>query len=150
MEFFVSSLVNRPIEEVFAFLRDIDRHPRDPQSVVPTYSKLTPGPVATGTRYLEVVRMLPGLKWQVSSEIVLIQPPRVLALRWSGRGMHGQTRYELQPVDTQTSLAQRQDLFLHGLLRLFCPLVRLSFGRALAWRMAAIKETLERQGWPAA
>src|SRR5215212_6627293 len=51
------------------------QQPRRKGSVVPVYEKAIPGPVSVGTRFREVVRLLPFLKGEVISEVTGCDPP---------------------------------------------------------------------------
>ena len=51
MHFETEAFIHRPPEDVFAFFRDMHHLPRQKDSVVPIYDKMTPGPVGVGTRF---------------------------------------------------------------------------------------------------
>ncbi|MBN2388243.1 MAG: SRPBCC family protein [Anaerolineales bacterium] len=146
MEFHLETHIERPVGEVFAFLRDIDQHERTDDSVVPVYAKVSPGPAAVGTRYLEMVRVLPQLCFEIRSEVTTLEPERDLAYRWTGPGMHGELAYVFEALDAGTRLYQYQTLHLHGFLRLFSPFVRRAFGGRIQERLGEIKSALERGG----
>ncbi len=144
MDFEFVAIIQRPPEVVFAFFRDIDLHPSEPGSLVPVYDKLTPGPAAVGTRYRELVRILPGWHAENISQITRIEPPWALESRFAfGRAMDGTLAYHLQPAGEGTHVRQRQTLRPRGLLKLFSPFIRLAFGKAGAWRLRGIKRLLE-------
>ena len=69
MQFEANATIHRPLEDVFGFFRDIHQQPRREGSVVPVYDKITPGLVGVGTRFREVVRLLPVLRGEVISEL---------------------------------------------------------------------------------
>ena len=90
MRFRFVQTIEAPVERVFAFLRDIDRVAGEPGTVVPVYDKVTPGPAGVGTRYREVIRLLPGLEAEMMSELVRFEPPRFLGYRFRGLGLSGE------------------------------------------------------------
>jgi len=57
MFFELSVTIDRPPEDVFAFLRDKDSYPQKPGSLVLILVKITSGQAGVGTCYREVVQM---------------------------------------------------------------------------------------------
>jgi hypothetical protein len=110
MEFEVTAVINRPPEEVFAFFFDIDQHAGQEGTIVPVYDKITPGPTGPGTRYREVVRILPFLTGEILTELVEYDPYRRLAYRFVAMGMPGELNCDFEAVAGGTRLAQRQSL----------------------------------------
>ncbi|MGD8464230.1 MAG: SRPBCC family protein [Anaerolineae bacterium] len=147
MEFELVITIDRAPAKVFAFLRDKDRHPQNADSPVLLLEKTTPGPTGVGTRYREVVQMLPFFRGEILSEITRFEPDRVLEEDFAGAGMEGHLAYQFLPVDGGTQLIQREKLRLTGLLRLLAPLVERMLARRLIQRLEAIKQVLE-SGWP--
>jgi len=135
--------IERPLDDVFCFFRDVDQHAGRAGTVVPVYDKLTPGPVDLGTRYREVVRLLPFVQGEMLSEMICYEPPHRLGYRFSGLGLDGELEYRFQAVDCGTQVSQRQVLRPRGVLKLLQPLIRISFGRVAGWRLAGIKTLLE-------
>jgi hypothetical protein len=128
---------------VFAFLRDKDRHPQKADSPVLLLQKTTPGPTGVGTRYREVVQMLPFFRGEILSEITRFEPGRALEEDFAGAGMKGHLAYQFLPADGGTQLIQRETLHLTGPLRLLAPLVERMLARRLTQRLEAIKQILE-------
>jgi uncharacterized protein YndB with AHSA1/START domain len=146
MYFELSVTIERPPSDVFAFLRDKDLYPQEPSSPVLLLEKTTGGPPAVGTRYREVVQMLPFIRGEIRSEITRFEPNRHLEERFEGSGMRGYLAYELVPREGGTELVQRETLQPLGLLRLAGPLMRQMLCRRLRERLEAIKSILE-SGW---
>lgn len=145
MQFNLRTPIACPPAEVFAFLRDIDRYAGRPGTVVPVYDKLTPGPPHLGTRYREIIRVLPGWYIENQAEITRLEPDARLDLRYAFRHstMRGDLSYRLIPTSQGTYLVQQQSLQLQGWLRLFTLPVFLLFGRQVRRRLADIKFLLE-------
>lgn len=143
MDFEFQATIARPQAEVFAFFRDVDEHAGQEGSVVPVYDKVTPGPTGVGTRYHEVIRLLPGVTAEMWSEITTYQPERRLGYRFSGLGMDGELEYEFETAAQGTLVVQRQSLRPRGLLKLFSPLIQWSFARVAGKRLESIKNLLE-------
>lgn len=143
MDFELSILINRRPAEVFAFLRDKDKCPQKPDSPVLVLEKTTPGSVRVGTRYREVVQMLPFYRGEILSEITRFEPNQYLEEDFSGAGMSGHLAYHFLPVQSGTKLIQLETLHYRGLLGLFEPVIRLFLDRRLRERLQAIKTELE-------
>jgi hypothetical protein len=74
MEFNLSIFIVCPPADVFAFLHNKDQHAVKPGSPVLILEKIMPGPVGVGTRYREVVQMLPGVRGEILSVIIRFEP----------------------------------------------------------------------------
>jgi hypothetical protein len=143
MEFELTAVINRPLEEVFAFFRDVDQHAGQKGTIVPVYDKITPGPVGVGTRYREVVQVMPFVTGEILTEVVGYEPSRRLAYRYVALGMAGELTYWFEAVEEGTRMVQRQSLWPSGLLRLFSPLIGAMFSRMIERRLVGIKGYLE-------
>jgi uncharacterized protein YndB with AHSA1/START domain len=146
MEFDLSVYIDRSPEDVFAFLRDKDKYPQEEGSPVLLLEKTTPGPHGVGTRYREVVQMLPFVKGEILSEVTHYEPGERLDEDWEGAGMEGHLGYLFVGEDRGTRLFQRETVKPRGWLRLAAPLIQLTLGRAIRNRLQDIKRILE-DGW---
>jgi uncharacterized protein YndB with AHSA1/START domain len=146
MKFELSVHINRLPDDVFAFLRDKDRFPQEEGSPVLLLEKTTEGPPGIGTRYREIVQMLPWVRGEIVSEIVHYEPGVLLSEEWSGAGMAGDLTYLFVPEGGGTRLIQRETVVPRGWLRLAAPLIRLSLGPALRNRLEGIRQLLDA-GW---
>lgn len=143
MEFELTVVIERPLEDVFAFFRDIDQHAGQKNTIVPVYDKVTPGPVGVGTRYREVVQVLPFVTGEILTEVVGYEPGRRLAYRYVALGMKGELTYRFGAVEGGTHLVQQQSLWPTGLLRLLSPMIGALFSRMIERRLVGIKGYLE-------
>ena len=150
MEFEAKAVIHHPPEDVFGFFRDIHQQPRPKGSVVPVYEKITPGPVGVGTRFREIVRLLPFLKGEVISEVTGYDPPHRLDYRFVAFGkMDGELTYRLEPFGEGVEVFQRQTLWPRGtLLKVLSPLIGAAFSQAIAHRLKGIKKLLESGDFP--
>ena len=147
MDFEFEAIIQRPPAAVFAFFRDIEQHAGRPGSVVPVYDKVTPEPTGVGTRYREVVRILPFWHAEVITEIVQLDPDRLLEVKFAfGGTMDGTLTYQLEPAGEGTRVIQRQSLRPRGVTQFFNPLVKLMFSKVAGRRLQAIKQILEAEG----
>lgn len=84
MDFHFSVLINRSAEDVFEFISDFRNHHQEAKSQVMQVEKLTPGPAGLGTRYREVVRVVPLITVEMISEISRFEPNDIIEMTWSG------------------------------------------------------------------
>lgn len=143
MEFEASVDIACSPDAAFAFLRDKHEVAQAPGSPVLVIEKVTDGPVGVGSRFREVVRMLPGLRGEILSEVTRCDPCRRLEEDYSGAGMRGHLAYELLQRPFGCRLVQHQTLEPLGALKLLSPMIERTFGRRLRDRLLAIKDELE-------
>jgi hypothetical protein len=143
MYFELSIDVRRSPGEVFAFLRDKDKFPQEPGSPVLVLEQTTPGPAGVGTRYREVVRMLPGVHGEILSVITRFEPGEQLEEDFEGAGMVGHLAYQFAPEGDGTRLIQRETVQMRGVLRVLAPAVEWMLARQLWHRLEGIKAFLE-------
>jgi Polyketide cyclase / dehydrase and lipid transport len=143
MYFELSIAIRRPPCDVFAFLRDKDKFPQKPGSPVLLLEQTTPGPAGVGTRYREVVQMLPFVRGEILSEVTRFEPGEALEEDYQGAGMNGHLAYQFLPEEDGTRLIQRETVAMRGLLSVFEPVMGRMLGRQLQNRLEAIKTILE-------
>jgi uncharacterized protein YndB with AHSA1/START domain len=136
--------INRPPEAVFTFLRDKHLHRQKPGSAVLALDKVTSGEVAVGTRFREVVRMLPGYRGMIESEITDFQPFMLLGETFTGPGMRGKLLYHFCSDVGGTTLTQIQEFTFSKWMKALKPMVRVTLGYMLRRRLREIKALLER------
>jgi hypothetical protein len=82
-------------------------------------TKSPPGPTGVGTRWHEVVRVLPFLRMTVHSVVTAIDADRRLVLDFASSWMRGTLEYTFEPTaDGGAVLRQRETLMPRGPLRL--------------------------------
>lgn len=148
MEFVLTTIIDRPVAEVYTFFRDVHLVQQEPGSPVLLIEKTTPGEVAVGSQYRELLRMLPFWQGEILSEVTRLEPDRVLAYRWRGPGMSGELEYHFQASQRATEVLQRQTVVPGPALRPLGPLIRMSFNQAITRRLVGIKLHLENSPSP--
>lgn len=131
MHFDGSVLVGAPPAAVFALLADVQDHAVGPGSPVTAMEKIPPGPTRVGTRWREVVSVMPGLTLEIWSEVTRLEANRRLEERFWGAGMRGSLTYTLTPSGRGCLLRQQESMQAEGALRL----VGLPWGWMLRWRL---------------
>lgn len=135
--------IRRSPEAVFEFLANIqDVHQAEGSPVV-SLDLMTEGPPRLGSKYREVIRIMPFLKGEVISEITAFDFPCVLELTWNGPGMRGTDIYELDTNQYGSTLKHTKYTSFLGVLRIMEPMLRIPFIPRLEQRLVAIKYSLE-------
>jgi len=135
--------IKRQPEAVFDLLANVHRMQQAEGSPVLALEMTTPGPPGLGSRYREVVRMLPFYNGKILSEITAFEPPLLLEMVWTGPAMTGRDRYELAEIQDGTKLVHQKWTSCRGLLRIMEPFMRNALLPRLESRLEEIKRSLE-------
>lgn len=116
-------VIDRPIEEVFAFVANGENDPKFSPRVL-EIRKTTDGPPGAGTVYASTVKDA-GMKTKREFELTEFAPPT--RIRWAERSKNAVTAaeggYDLEPAgDRATRLTIHNVLEGHGLGKLVAPL----------------------------
>lgn len=139
----LACVIRRDPEEVYAVLAHKERYAVGPGSPVEALVRLDPGDTRVGTRWVEVVRLLPGVRLTVRSMADRVIPGSALEERFRSAAFAGRLAYEFQPVPGGTRLRQRQTLQLRWPLGVSATLVDRSFRSRVVARMTGIRDLLE-------
>src|SRR5580658_7238119 len=113
--------VNRPAEEVFAYLDQVDRHNEWQGQLVSTTIE-TDGPVGVGTRVVER-RNVPGGARDFPYEITEHDSPRKVSFRGTAGMIRPFGAYTVDPIgESRSRMNSELDLKGHGIGKLFAPL----------------------------
>ncbi|NIS81236.1 MAG: hypothetical protein GTO14_13765 [Anaerolineales bacterium] len=145
MEFHFSVTIDRSMNDVFTFLEDMSNHPQERGTKVLLVEKTTSGPIGVGTRFREVVAMLPLTRVEMASEVTKYKQHSHLEFTWHGGGMEGVLSFSLKAQGGATSVTLHEVVTPKGLMKLVGPVIRASFQRNLGNRLQGIKRVLERQ-----
>jgi carbon monoxide dehydrogenase subunit G len=133
-------LIARPIEDVFAFLSDLENIPKWNYAIVET-RKVSAGPVGVGTTYQQV-RSVPN-RSEERLEITTYHPPRQLEIRGQLGLFRSRLSYALDATGEGTQVTNTVEVQLRGpgrlLGRLAVPRVR----EAVAANLRKLKDLLE-------
>jgi uncharacterized protein YndB with AHSA1/START domain len=102
IEFGGSVVLAKPVEEVWRFLTDPDRDTNWRRPHVLSSRKLTDGPLGVGSRF-ETVNKFWGKKETVVTEIIAMDPPRLLSWKQVNKGTFvTDGSYRLEPANEGT------------------------------------------------
>ena len=142
----LSIAIRQPPEAVYAVLADVQDYIHGPGSPVPEMEKIPPGPTVVGTRWREVVRLLPFLTMTVWTEVTDVVPGQRLSLAFRGPWMTGRIRYDFEPTTDGSILHHRETLTPHGPLRLVAGPMDRVFKPQLLGRLEDIRKLPGKEG----
>src|SRR5439155_26309555 len=137
-----STVINRPLAEVFAFVSDFENHPKWEKNFLEV-ERLSGGPDTTGTTYRCVFRF-PGQKVTSTLEITEFVPGRRVAFRADKPAMArpvGAILFAPDGDGTRVTLRPRPEL--RGPMRLMAPLMAGYIRRNNAEHLQNLKDLLE-------
>lgn len=141
MHFETEVIIRRPVDEVFAFLSDVEKIPlwvEEMEAVRPT----SPPPVASGSTFDADATML-GRRLTSSHLVTACEPGRLFAYRAGGGPAPGTLSYRFEAVPEGTRVQVEAEVQPGGALRLAGPLLRRA-GREMYTRsLARLKQLLE-------
>lgn len=131
--------INRPINEVYAYLSDLEHTPQWNWAITKT-TKTTPGPVAVGTQYRQT-RNVPESANE-TLEITELEPDHI-EIQGTLAKMPARLSYQLNKIETGTELANTVNLEPLGPLRLARPVLGPRIKSAVASNLNDLKTRLE-------
>jgi uncharacterized protein YndB with AHSA1/START domain len=136
--------IERPAEDVFAFLADFENVPTWNYAIEET-TKTSPGPVGVGTTYRQT-RSIPR-RSEEGFEVTVFEPMSRLAIQGQIGPFRARVSYELAPVVGGTRLTNEVNLEpTSGVLRLVAPLAVPRVKAAVAQNLGKLKKVLEGEG----
>ena len=134
--------INRPAEEVFAYLDQVDRHNEWQGSLVSATVE-TDGPTRVGTRVVER-RNVPGGPREFPYEITEHDPPHKASFMGTAGALRPVGTYTVDSTGESSSrMSSELDLEGHGIGKLFAPLALRQAAKQMAVDHEKFKELLE-------
>jgi len=142
LKFSADLKVNRPVDQVFAWLTNADNQSKFEKSSL-KMEALTPGPWRAGTQFREL-RDLGGRKTEVLSEIAELESNRRFVIHSkTGPGWLGTWNFE--PEGAGTRLRWTGQLTMQGFARLFEPLIGRQMDAQIASQFAQLPQLIEAE-----
>jgi hypothetical protein len=133
--------IRRPVEEVFAFLADLENIPAWNYAIERTW-KTSPGPVGVGTTYRQI-RTIPS-RSEEGFEVTGFEPTRRLKIHGDVGPFTATIGYLLAPMGGTTQLTNAVDLApSSSVLRLLAPLAVSRVKAAIAANLDTLRQVLE-------
>lgn len=147
MESFQNALtIRRPVEDVFAFLADLENVPKWNHAIDST-TKTSAGPVGVGSTYLQV-RTEPK-RSEEAFEVTVFEAARRLAIDGEIGPFHARVDYRLEPFEGATRLTNVVELEPASTVsRLLAPFATSRVKTAVAQNLDTLKRILEAPPGP--
>ena len=127
MRFHESVVINRPPDEVWAFLTDFFNSPRvRPGALV--LRRTSPGLLGRGT-VMQGRQMILGFETRLTMTVTEFDPPRRAVAALASRPVRGAIYTTLEPVADGTKVDRTTDIVFHPALRLLSPVLGFIFKR---------------------
>jgi uncharacterized protein YndB with AHSA1/START domain len=141
-----SIIIQRPVEEVFAFATDARNNPQwQSRSGLQRSQQLPDGPVGVGTRIIEVWKFM-GIESESTSEVVEYEPDRKYTRRAiSGSSPIKKGTLTFEPAAGGTRLTRIAQVQAGGLFAIAEPLLASNLKRGFEEIDATLKALLEGQ-----
>jgi uncharacterized protein YndB with AHSA1/START domain len=135
-------VIDRPIEEVFAYVTDQTNTPRWQAGLVEV-KRTTVGPIGIGTKHT-FVRNFIGRRMEADNEYVAYEPNRLVTFRTTS-GPSLVASYLFDAVPDGTRLTSRVELQGAGLFGLLEPVIGAGLRREMKAALPALKVLLENR-----
>ena len=137
-----SIVIDRPAQEVFAFVSDHTNAPRWQRGVLDVHRE-TEGPIGVGTRHT-LVRAFMGRRMEASNEFTEYEPNRLVSFKITADSVAAQGWYIVELAGSgRTKLTSRIEMQPSGLIRLAQPLMAASLSREVVANLSDLKRLLE-------
>lgn len=136
-----SITIDRPVEEVFTYLSNIERQPEWVSSLQGS-SKESQEPTAVGTRYRQQSKIL-GRKIDLNNEITAFEPPQVYEFHSTSGPMQMTMRFTMTAEGTGTHVLQVVEGESGGFFKLADPLLARTLRKQLEADLETLKVMLE-------
>jgi uncharacterized protein YndB with AHSA1/START domain len=136
----VAIYLNRPVEQVFAFLMDTGKLSTWQSNLIKSET-LTEGPLRTGSRFREI-RRINNKEEEIEGEITSLEPNRLLETKTLSKPQ-ARVSYVLDPEQGGTRLRYKFVLVTSGLMRLLEPMIASSIKKDTQADFEALKRILE-------
>ena len=137
----LSVVIDRPIEEVFAFATEPENEPLWQSTSLET-EQTSGGPVGVGTTFRNTSKFL-GRRIDSTYEVTENEPPRRQCVRATSGPIPGSGCYLFEPAEGGTRFTQRFEAEIGGFFRLAEPLVARAIRRQMEADMETLKDLLE-------
>jgi uncharacterized protein YndB with AHSA1/START domain len=136
-----SMVINRPIEEVFAYVGD-QRNTPNWQAGLVDVKRLTDGPPGVGTKHT-IVRSFMGRKMEASNEYVAYEPGRRITFKTISGPVLLEASYLFESVADGTKLTSKIQMDATGFMSLAEPLIARGLRREMDVAFVTLKDLLE-------
>lgn len=139
-----STEINRPIDEVFAYVSQVERFP-EWSAAVQDAKMTSSGPLGVGSTFRTTAQFL-GRRFETDNVVTAYEPSR----RFAGKATSGPLQFEvtvtLQPVDGRTRVTWAIEGEPAGFFRVAEPVLAHVGRRQIEAQVGTLKDLLEAEG----
>ena len=136
-----SILIERPVEDVFAYVTDVTNDPAWHTDVLEA-RKTTEGPPGVGTVWHAKFKPSMGIS-EGDMQVVSFEPNREQVMRGDVGPMHPTLTYLLEPVDAGTRFTRRVQISVSGWMKIMAPMMGLMLPKQNKGFLTNLKRVLE-------
>jgi uncharacterized protein YndB with AHSA1/START domain len=136
-----SIVIERPVEEVFAFVTDVTNDPSWHTDVLEAQMK-TEGPPRMGTVWHARFKPSKGIS-EGDMKVVTFEPNRLQVMKGDIGPMHPTLTYRLEPSDGGTKFTRRVQIRVSGWMKIFSPMMGMMVPKQNRAFLANLKRVLE-------
>ncbi len=134
-------VIDRPVEEVFAYVADQTNAPGW-QAGLLEVKRLTDGPIGVGTKHT-IVRTFMGRRMEASNEYFAYEVGKQISFRSTSGPASFEATYRFESSAGRTRLTSRIEMDAKGFVRLAEPLIARSLRREVRSNLVTLKNLLE-------
>jgi uncharacterized protein YndB with AHSA1/START domain len=134
--------IKRTPESIFAYMTDSKNRPRWDTSMI-EMEQTSAGPKGVGTTYRGAYRMV-GARRTWTAKLNRFDPNKAVSYTITSGSLQVQQEVTLVPVEAGTKLNFGIELRLHGLLKLFTPMIIRTVNRQTRANLGRLKNILEK------
>jgi len=138
-----SQHIDRPRDEIFAFMMDFSKASRW-RNLVRRMEVVGGGLLQEGSKILMTMDVM-GKAIQLQAEVWRYEPPHRFGMRNTRQGVTGVFEYVLEPDTSGTTVTFTCDIRPHGFMWLTLPLLLLSNRNRYRDQLAALKRAMDQQ-----
>jgi uncharacterized protein YndB with AHSA1/START domain len=140
-----SAVIDRPIEDVFAFVGDQTNTPQW-QSGLVEVRRTSDGPIGVGTTHT-LVRRFMGRRMEADNEYVAYEPNKRIAFRTTSGPVRLEASYFFESTVEGTRLTSLIEMDASGFMSLAEPLIAAGLRREMKAAFPVLKELLENRSF---
>jgi uncharacterized protein YndB with AHSA1/START domain len=138
-----SGVIDRPIEDVFAFVGDQTNTPAWQAGLVEV-RRTTAGPIGVGTKHT-FVRSFMRRRLEADNEYVAFEPNKRITFRTTSGPVRLEASYLFEPTPEGTRITSRIEMDASGFMSLAEPLIAATLKREMKAAFRLLKDLLENR-----
>ena len=138
----VSTTINRPVGEVFAFVAEMENEPQWHTDILEA-ERLTDGEVGKGTNYRVQLRPQPMSPSEATVEIVEFEADRRIVSQADMGNMKPTMTYVFEEAEGGTQVTRRIQIGTSGMMTLMSPMIKMMVRRRNVGFVDNLKQVLE-------